>query len=144
MRMPTFLLAAVILLSSCEYLPFSSGALEGTVTQSPDDWSEVAKTEIIQLETNPDEPYSVNLWICQVDADLYVYAGDSRAQWIENLEKNSAARLGVTGAIYELQGERIIDQELFDEFAECWNSKYGNYPRNRNANETYLVRLTTR
>jgi len=46
-----------------DVIPFSSGALEGTVVANPVDWTPVGEPNIIQLETQGEKPYSVNLWI---------------------------------------------------------------------------------
>ena len=63
--LPLILLLA---LSACsEYLPIAGGQLEGTVSPLPEHWSELATTEIIQMESIGDAPYSVNLWMVEVD-----------------------------------------------------------------------------
>lgn len=139
-----FLAIAIVMLSACEYLPFSAGPLEGQVVPMPEDWSELSAVEIIQLETNPAEPYSVNLWVAEVNEELYVYAGDSLATWVEHMQQNPEVRLGHDGEIYLLKGRRVIDQALFDQFAEVWKAKYGNHPRNMSAEETYLMLLEPR
>jgi len=141
MKTCLLIIAMVLHLAGCDYIPVSSGALSGTETALPADWSAVAATNIIQLETNPAEPYSVNLWVIRMDGELFVHAGTNRATWIEHIEHNPAVRLGVDDNIYRLRAARETDQATFDRFAELWNSKYGNYPRNMNASEAYLIRL---
>ena len=53
----------LLMLAGCSsgWLPFSSGELEGVPAQAPDDWTQVASKDIVQLETDVDEPYSVDL-----------------------------------------------------------------------------------
>ena len=59
-----FGLSILALLSTgCGYIPFSSGELNGEVTPVPQTWSNVASADIIQFETRPADPYSVNLWV---------------------------------------------------------------------------------
>ena len=48
------------------------GELSGTVVPVPADWSFSDAIEIVQLETNPDDPYSVNVWGVGVGPIFYV------------------------------------------------------------------------
>lgn len=150
-RLRGLTLAALVIvlitgLSSCaEYLPTAMGSLSGEVVALPISWSSVADEEVIQLETLGDDgAYSVNLWVAEVDGSLHVFAGDNYANWIQNMERKPEARLGVDGRIYELKGTRVTDPEVFERFAQTWESKYGNRPRNENVEETYLIRLSPR
>ena len=142
----TYCLCVLMLLSACssDMLPFSSDALEGTVTVPPDNWTQVASQEIIQLETNPADPYSVNLWIIGEDENLFVFAGGNRATWIEHIEKDANVRLKIGNNIYELKAARETDPEVMQWFAGKWDEKYGRRPRNENVEEAYLIKLTKR
>lgn len=143
--MRILLLTLTLLLSSCgDMLPFSFGSLEGQEVAIPPDWSSVRDADVIQLESNPAEPYSVNLWVVEMNGHLHVHAGANRATWVENIEQDPRVRLGHNGSIYLLEGRRITDQAKFLEFAELWKNKYGNHPRNMNADEAYLFVLTPR
>ena len=55
------LLIMLTLITACEYLPMSGGKLTGELTPAPADWEMAASPDVIKLETNPSEPYSVNL-----------------------------------------------------------------------------------
>ena len=135
-------LLLLVLLAGCEYLPFGQGPLEGQVVANPNDWTEVGKVEIIQLETNgTDGPYSVNLWIANIEGTLHVFAGDNLSDWVANIQSDPNVRLGVNGSIYELMATRETSAE---KFGQEWKNKYGNRPRNENVDETYLYRLTPR
>ncbi len=138
------MLSVLVLLSmtACEYIPFSSGALTGTVVKAPADWSTVAAADIVRLETNPSEPYSVNLWVVALDGDLFVHAGANHTTWVQHIESNPSVRLGVDGNIYQLNASRVTDQALFDRFAALWQAKYDSTPRNMNVDEAYLIRLS--
>jgi len=133
-----------LLLSACGYIPFSSSELDGTVTPIPQSWSNVAQADIIQLETRPEDPYSVNLWVLGMHNYLYVYAGDNRAKWVDHIDANPNVRLGHAGKIYELAPTQVDDEAEFNLFAQDWATKYGNLPRNMNLAEVYLFRLTPR
>lgn len=136
--------AAVLAISACSYLPFSGGRLEGTITEPPADWTEVAGADIIEFETNPSEPYSVKLWIIGMGADLYVHAGANRATWVEHIEQDPNVRLLIGDALFELEAARVQGQDEFNRFADTYEVKYGNRPRNENVNEAYLFRLLPR
>jgi hypothetical protein len=104
----------------------------------------VATDDIIQLETQGEAPYSVNLWTVLVDDDLHVFAGDNYANWVEHIEGNALVRLQSDNLVYALKAERITDPAHFEQFAQAWEAKYGNRPRNESVQETYLFRLTKR
>ena len=127
-----------------ENIPFSSGALEGEVVVNPADWSAVGAPSVIQLESQGEEPYSVNLWVIGEGEKLYVFAGDNRTTWVEHIEANSQVRLRSGGNIYELQASRVTDADEFEWFAQAWDEKYGHRPRNENVAETWLMRLRPR
>jgi len=143
-RKPLLLLTLFLAACSSDWVPFSSGELDGEVAQVPADWSQFADAEVIQLETNPVDPYSVKLWVIDMDGSLYVHAGANRATWVAHIESSPLVRLESEGKIYELQASRVTSADEFAQFSEIYKSKYGNYPRNRNVNEIYLFRLTPR
>mgnify|MGYP001187904718 FL=1 len=131
-----------LLFSGCaEYLPISGGKMEGVVSPVPEQWDQVADDKIIQLETNAGEAYSVNLWVVKVSEDLYVYAGDNRANWVKDIEQNPSVRLRAGTSIYELKALRVVDGQEYELFAKAWEAKYSNRPRNENFKETYTYRL---
>ena len=133
-----------LIVGCAEYLPISSGALTGEVAAVPPSWTEVAQPNIVQLETNPAEPYSVNLWVVGEEERLYVFAGANYTTWVEHIDANPHVRLRIGSTIYELQAERVTDKGEMAWFAERWDAKYGNRPRNENVAETWLMRLTPR
>jgi len=139
------LLPSLIVLSGCtDWLPFSSGALEGEVVANPADWTAVGEPSIIQFETQGEAAYSVNLWVIGEGDKLYVFAGDNRSTWVEHIESNPNVRLLSGGNLYELKATRVTDADEFEWFAQAWEAKYGNRPRNENVAETWLMRLSSR
>ena len=138
------LTALIVLLSACGYVPFSSGKLEGTVTPAPADWSELAQASIVQLETNPDDPYSVKLWVIGLGPALYVHAGDNLTTWVGYIQQNPDVRMLIDGSIYELRAERVVSEEEFKRFSDVYEKKYGNRPRNEVLSEVFLYRLVPR
>ena len=81
---PTKFLVLVFLLTTllvgCEgpLAYFPGGALQGTPMAVPDGWACTDEVDTIQFETNPAEPYSVNIWVVALGEHLYVHAGDNR------------------------------------------------------------------
>ena len=132
------------LMACGDHLPLSGGALTGEPAAVPMTWMGVATDDIIQLETQGEAPYSVNLWTVLVDDDLHVFAGDNYANWVEHIEGNALVRLQSENLVYALKAERITDPDHFEQFAQAWETKYGNRPRNESVQETYLFRLTKR
>ena len=143
--MRSLILALILaLFAGCDYLPFSGGRLDGLISALPENWSSILKQEIIQLETNSEDPYSVNLWIVNVDNTPYVYSGDNYSTWAENIfeEKNVVLKAG--GKLFKMEANRVLDARVFEKFASAWEAKYGNRPMNENYNETYLFALSKR
>ncbi len=139
-------LCALLLLWGCsgDYLPMAGGELKGQVTPAPDSWTETAADKIVQLETQPADPYSVNLWVLGQGATLNIFAGDSRTNWVEHIAEDPNVRLQIGERIYQLTAERVTDAAEFKIFADGWEAKYGNRPRNESVAETYLYRLVPR
>ena len=120
------------------------GALEGSPAAAPDNWSFTDSVKTIQLETNPSEPYSVNIWVIAEGQHLYVHAGANRATWVEHMEADPSVRLRVDDSIYDLVAERVEEQSEFDRFSDAYEKKYGRRPRNGDVGEAYLFRLAAR
>jgi hypothetical protein len=145
------LLVLLLLLSpaiaGCGGNPFvllPGGALDGTPASHPESWAFTDDIETIQLESNPAEPYSVNIWVIALDDDLYVHAGTNRAAWVENMETDPNVRLQAEASVYELTAARVTEQASFDRFSDAYEKKYGRRPGNENAGEAYLFELRPR
>jgi len=135
------LTAVILSISGCAYVPFSAGKLKGTPTEALADWREIASVSIIQLETNPAQPYSVNIWMIAEQARLYVFAGDNYAQWVQNIESNQSVRLQAEGKVYDLRAYRVIDPDEYLSFTHAWNKKYESDRTDSDVQENYLFRL---
>ncbi len=144
MYKPAVTIFLSLVLAGCDFIPFAGGKLPGEVKAIPDGWPAVTSAEVIEIETNPSEPYSVKLWVIVMNNHPYIHAGANRATWVEHLEQNPELILGHNGSLYELKAERVMDMNEFTELSEIYKDKYGNYPRNSNLNEIYLYRLEPR
>jgi len=123
---------------------FSGGALEGATVAAPSDWAFSDEIDTVQLETQPDEPYSVNIWVVALDEHLYVHAGANRATWVGHMEADPRVRMQLNDSVYELVAARVTEQAEFDRFSSVYERKYGNPPRNGSVREAYLFRLAAR
>lgn len=137
-------LAASLAGCSGPFVLLPGGALEGTTVPIPESWAFTDEVKTVQLETHPDDPYSVNIWVIALDGHLYVHAGANRSTWVENIEADPDVRLRVDDAIYELRAVRVDTQEEFDRFSDAYERKYGRRPRNEDVTEAYLYRLEPR
>ena len=125
----------------CAYIPLPGGKLTGTPSTSLQDWQEIANISIIQLETAPESPYSVNVWMIAEQDRLYVYSGDNRTQWVQNIEENNAVRVQAEEKIYDFTANRVTTAKEFEQFATAWKTKYSSDIFDTNAADTYLFRL---
>jgi len=147
--MRTALLSAALLLTlgagcSGPFVLAPGGALEGTTTAAPADWAFTDAVSTVQLETNPADPYSVNIWVIALGPHLYVHAGANRSAWVEHMEADPKVRLRVDESIYELAAARVTEQAEFDRFADAYEKKYDRRPRNESVTDAYLFRLAAR
>lgn len=137
----TAMLALPLFLACGPTFLFPGGALNGTSATPPEDWAWTDEVSTIQLETRPEDPYSVNIWAVGIDQKLYVHAGANRSTWVENMQVDSSVRVLINEELYELEAFRVEDQAEFDVFAIAYETKYGSRPRNENVDEAYLFYL---
>ncbi len=135
------LLAALATGCGGPFLVLPGGKLEGTMAAAPDDWSVTLEVNTVQLETRPDDPYSVNIWAVGSGSGVFVHAGANRSTWVEHMEADPSVRLQVEDLIYQLEATRVESQDEFDRFSDAYENKYGSRPRNEDAAEAYLFRL---
>jgi hypothetical protein len=119
------------------------GALSGPVEPVPESFAFARDAGTVQLETRPDDPYSVNVASAIVGGDVYVSAGSNRSRWVENMESDPRVRLRIAGVIYELRAERVTDAAALDAFAEEWlKNSWARDPRSYD--EVFVYRLLAR
>lgn len=123
----SFALAAItLLLTACgdPMGPMPGGKLEGELTTIPDDWSFTASTEDFQLETDPDDPYSVNVWAVDLGSMLYVASGGGETTWSENMQSNGNVVLRDGNNLYALHATQIFDVEELLRVLKRYEEKY--------------------
>jgi hypothetical protein len=140
------LITLCLMLSACDdpFIVTSGGELSGTVSEVPETWQLDEVSALAQLETRPDEPYSINLVYVQMDGRLYIYAGDTRTNWVQHIEQDPRIRLRIGETIYPARAVRITNDDEIAAFAAIWTSR-GMFQRDPLAfEEVWLYRLVAR
>ncbi|MFP6835971.1 MAG: hypothetical protein VB948_07655 [Pseudomonadales bacterium] len=121
------LAVATILLGACSepFIVFAGGPLEGKVTDPPHDWSLLAEANTVQLETQPDNPYSINIWIAGIGPDCYIATDDDGTTWTDYIQANRDVRLRVEQQIFPLEAVRVMDPQEHNRVSAAYASKYG-------------------
>jgi hypothetical protein len=117
------ILAATAIACEGPFVLLPGGELSGGVASPPADWSFAGDYGTAQLETKPDDPYSVNLAYTIVEGAVYINAGDTETQWVKNIGVDPRVRLRVDGVIYELRAERVVEPAEIERFAAAWTSQ---------------------
>lgn len=81
------------------FLVFPGGALRGEVVTGPvSDWSFV-DSAFVDLETRPQDPYSIELNYVVKEGQLFIDPAEGR-RWLEHLREDPRARVRFDGRIY--------------------------------------------
>ena len=112
--------------------PFSGGELSGDVgTHAVADWSFLDEHETVQLETRPDDPYSINIWIGHLDGSPYVVTSlilgeedPAERAWVQHVQSEPRVRLRVDGVLYERLSVRVEDPAEAEAVRRMMITKY--------------------
>ena len=139
-----FTVIALLTFTGCDYTErFASGRLNGEVSPTPTDWSLYDSTMLVQLETSPKQPYSVNIWGVGIGNNYYVAAGEaSEADWANHIERNNAVRLRIEERIYLLDAHRVKDIKELVSVTAAFRNKYGGIQEW--VDTAWVYRLTSR
>lgn len=111
-----FLIFVLLGLSACgePLYYFAGGRLGGEVAQLVE---LPASSGVIQLETLPDDPYSVNVGFILLDGKLYIDPAEDR-EWYQNILLDSAVRIRFDGGdlVHPMLAVREIDPAVLDQF----------------------------
>lgn len=88
------------------FLVFPGGELAGeVVTPPPADWSGIDST-FLDLETRPEDPYSVELNYVVKDGQLYIDPAEGRT-WFEHIRRDPKVRVRFGDKIYLLEAVQV-------------------------------------
>jgi hypothetical protein len=105
--------------------PIPGPELAGSVVTEPvDDWSFVDAIKVVQVETRPEDPYSVSTWLTRTDDGIYVFAGNEESPWVQNIAEDSRVRIRIEGRIHELRAMSVANLETKRVFLTNMKSKY--------------------
>ena len=115
MRLRLILIPMLALLACGSIGPIPGGELKGDlVTAPPEDWSFLDEEHTIELETRPDDPYSVNVWIARHAGNPYVptslIAGvedPAERAWVQHVLDDPRVRIRVAGKLYPRRAVRV-------------------------------------
>lgn len=126
MRKALLALASVTLVCACSVPmgPIAGGKLEGTPTSWPEDWLFTDEVENVLLETNPDDPYSVTVWMVVDNNQPYVAAASTESQWARNMRENPHVILSVEGRLYEAAAATVTTRDEIDRVIQAYLVKY--------------------
>ena len=123
MRILIVTILTIILVSCAEPRSMMPGGqLSGEVFAVPLTWVDVP--EIIQVETRPSDPYSINIWGVAIGQHLYIATSDSGTTWSDFLNTDSDLRARVGFSLYELSAASITDPAERSRVAAAYVSKY--------------------
>jgi hypothetical protein len=139
-------LLSLLLLCGCSepFIVLAGDRLEGEVKDPPTDWTDLNAVEVVQLETHPEEPYSVNIWMVGIGPDIYVATGPDETNWTVNIAENADVRLRVDGTVYELEATRVSDTRERLGVADAYVEKYGLNPEDNWVQDGQVFRLDRR
>lgn len=111
--------------------PFSGGRLSGDEGSWPIDWSEATELQEIQLETAPDDPHSINVWVVVLDAEAFIVTSllmgpdvpEERA-WVRNISGDPRVRVRVDGVVYPAHLEALEDSARIAQVLAAFRAKY--------------------
>ena len=115
-------MACCLTVSACDGPPhfMAGGELSGAVSDVPVVWQLDEESGLAQLETRPEDPYSINLTYVQMDGRFYIYAGDTKTNWVKHIEQTPLVRIRVDDAIYPTRAVRVDDDDEIRAFAGIW------------------------
>jgi hypothetical protein len=137
---------SALLLVSCEPKgPIPGGQLTGEVKIVPDNWSAYSEVELLQLETRPDDPYSINIWGVGLGRDYYIASGGGgESSWVDHINNNPAVRLRIENNIFELKAIHITDEDELAQVLKRYKEKYDMEAQGEDAAQAWLFRLDRR
>jgi hypothetical protein len=117
---------ALVCLAGCSepFIVFAGGELSGDMNTPPEDWSALASEQTFQLETRPNDPYSVNIWAVGIGRDVYVGTGPDGTNWSRYIEEDPRVLLRVGNTLYPLLAQPVMEPQERRAVARGYADKY--------------------
>jgi hypothetical protein len=104
--------------------PIPGGELEGTPTPWPEDWAFTDAVENVLLQTNPMDPYSVTVWMVNVENEIYIAAADTDSAWAQNMFQDPSVVLSVNGMLFNATARNVSDHDQLSRAVQAYLAKY--------------------
>lgn len=79
----------------------------------------------MQLEVQPAEPYSVNVWAVAIGGSIYVATGPEGSTWSSHLQRQDRVRVRIAGIVYALRATVVQDANEREQVVAAYLRKYG-------------------
>jgi len=114
----TSILLLLTVLGGCDgpmaFIP--GGALKGSeMSAAGSNWQMAAGFESLELETTPEEPYSVRVYFTQRDGKIYLDPDPERT-WYSHLAMDANVRIRFADTIYPVTAVVVDDPEELEGF----------------------------
>lgn len=119
--------ACLVLAAACEpWGPIPGGALEGSLVREPvADWSFTNSQSTVELETRPQDPYSVTVWCVAHGDALYVPSRHAENKtWVQHVLDEPRVRVRVGDKIYAGTLVRVTDPAEIEAVVPALVAKY--------------------
>jgi len=124
--------------------PLPGGAIEGESIAAPQNWAASDAVDVITVQTNPGQPYSVNIWGVSVDEFLYVGASDPESPWSKNIQQDERVRVRIGEAVHDLKASLVDDPTTEETVRQAFIRKYKMDPEDGAFEEAAFFRLEPR
>ena len=118
------------------------GQLSGEVQASPVKWIDVP--EVIQVETRPADPYSINIWGVGVGPDLYFATGEGGTTWSKYVAEDNKVRVRINDSLHEFVAISVLDPTERSTVEAAYVSKYDLDPADNWLTAGIIFRLDRR
>ena len=134
-------------LTACSPIgPIPAGQLSGDVQPIPSDWSASDDIQIVQIETRPDNPYSINIWGVGEGRNFYIGAGGGEdVAWVRHLADDAQIRLRLGSSLFLLTAVRVTDVAEQTRVGKLYAAKYDEFDAEASTpGEAVMFRLDPR
>src|SRR5258705_13626400 len=119
------LLAALVALGCFGPLgPFPDGRLSGRVVTAPVDEWPCAASRVLELETDPIAPLSVNVHFVTEGSRLWVATVIRGSDWARRALADPRVRVRLGDGVYERRAVRVTERSEIEHVAALYREKY--------------------